>query len=151
MSRIDKLTITGYKSIAELRDFELRNLNVLIGANGAGKSNFISLFRMLAEMADERLQSHVQKQGGPDALLHYGRKTTERIHGGLTFASGQYRFDLVPTNDNRLIYDDEQVLKDDGLPGGFRHGSHAESKVGSLMRGWSEQSTFRDWRVYHFH
>lgn len=151
MSRIDRLTITGYKSIAELRDFELRNLNVLIGANGAGKSNFISLFRMLAEMADSRLQLYVQKQGGPDALLHYGRKKTERIHGRLDFATGLYRFDLVPTNDNRLIYDDEQVVKDGGAPGEFSHGGYSETKVKSMMSGWSDQATFRDWRVYHFH
>jgi len=41
MAGVSKLTIAGFKSIRELRDFELRNLNVLIGANGAGKSNFI--------------------------------------------------------------------------------------------------------------
>jgi recombinational DNA repair ATPase RecF len=46
MAGVTRLTITGFKSIRELRDFELRNLNVLIGANGAGKSNFIGLFRM---------------------------------------------------------------------------------------------------------
>ncbi len=39
---LDKLTILGFKSIRELRNFELRNLNVFVGANGAGKSNLIS-------------------------------------------------------------------------------------------------------------
>ncbi|MBI3759176.1 MAG: chromosome segregation protein SMC, partial [Deltaproteobacteria bacterium] len=36
---ISKLTIEGFKSIRKLEDFKLRTLNVLIGANGAGKSN----------------------------------------------------------------------------------------------------------------
>ena len=34
---ISKLTIKGFKSIRELVDFELRDLNVIVGANGAGK------------------------------------------------------------------------------------------------------------------
>ena len=42
--QIDKITIEGYKSIKSLRDFELKNINILIGANGVGKSNFISAF-----------------------------------------------------------------------------------------------------------
>jgi predicted ATPase len=41
---IKKLTIEGFKSIRKLEDFELRSLNVLIGANGAGKSNFVGFF-----------------------------------------------------------------------------------------------------------
>ena len=53
---LKNLTIEGFKSIRKLEDFELRALNVLIGANGAGKSNFASFFRLLREMIDQRLQ-----------------------------------------------------------------------------------------------
>ena len=49
MSQLKTLTVRGFKSIQELNEFRFRNLNLLIGANGAGKSNFISLFRMLGE------------------------------------------------------------------------------------------------------
>lgn len=68
MSQLQKLTVKGYKSIQSLEDFELRPLNVLIGANGAGKSNFIGLFRFLHEMYEQQLQLYVQKQGGIDAF-----------------------------------------------------------------------------------
>ena len=37
MTQIDTLTVKGFKSIANLEKFALRSLNVLIGANGAGK------------------------------------------------------------------------------------------------------------------
>lgn len=37
---IRDITIEGFKSIRSLQAFELRPLNILIGANGAGKSNF---------------------------------------------------------------------------------------------------------------
>ena len=85
MSAVNSLTVTGYKSIRELRDLELTNLNVLIGANGAGKSNFISLFRLLAEMVEQNLQVYVQTQGGPDALLYFGRNTTDKLHAEFYF------------------------------------------------------------------
>jgi len=49
---LDKLTIKGFKSIRTLEDFELTNLNILIGGNGAGKSNFIDFFRMLRAMME---------------------------------------------------------------------------------------------------
>jgi recombinational DNA repair ATPase RecF len=40
MAKLDKITIRGFKSIEKLEDFKLESLNVPIGANGAGKSNF---------------------------------------------------------------------------------------------------------------
>jgi predicted ATPase len=49
---IRKLTIEGFKSIRKL-ELELGPLNVLIGANGAGKSNLVSFFRLLQAMASD--------------------------------------------------------------------------------------------------
>ena len=54
-------------------------LYLVTGANGAGKSNFIGIFKLLAALADGNLQTFVQKQGGPDALLHGSRKRTQQI------------------------------------------------------------------------
>ena len=42
--RIDRITIEGFKSIRNLDGFQLKKINVLIGSNGAGKSNFVSFF-----------------------------------------------------------------------------------------------------------
>lgn len=133
MSSVKSLTITGYKSIRELRDFPLTNLNVLIGANGAGKSNFIGLFRLLNEMVEQRLQLYVQTQGGPDALLHFGRKTSRKLEAAF-YLSGQgqefdgYKFSLIPTADNRLIFENEfaqvaQLTNEKKLLGGLAAGA----------------------------
>ena len=48
---IDRIQITGFKSIRSA-DIMLRPLNVLIGPNGVGKSNFIALFRLLNQLID---------------------------------------------------------------------------------------------------
>jgi AAA15 family ATPase/GTPase len=38
---LDQLSISGFKSIQDLQNFELKSINILIGSNGSGKSNFI--------------------------------------------------------------------------------------------------------------
>jgi predicted ATPase len=87
MARLTKLTVRGFKSIKSLEGFELRNLNVLIGANGAGKSNFIGLFKMLAAMRRKNFQFFVAKQGGPDALFIMAEKRQD--NSLLNFFSAQ--------------------------------------------------------------
>jgi predicted ATPase len=159
MAGVTKLTIAGFKSIRELRDFELRNLNVLIGANGAGKSNFIGLFRMLAEIYAGRLQLYVQQQGGPDALMHFSRKATDAIRAEFSFtASDSYTFELIATNDHRLIFANESFGNDTLAPesGMVQFSTDAKGESG-LMRVTEKlglpyvTSILEDIRVYHFH
>jgi predicted ATPase len=157
MSGVKSLTITGYKSICELRDFQLTNLNVLIGANGAGKSNFIGLFRLLNEMYEQQLQVYVQTQGGPDALLHFGRKATDRLHAEFYFDRNGYKFDLIPTNDNRLIFEREiswfRGVYFDTTPSATLGTGHEESKLKDAHDKYSPyvRPSVSNWRVYHFH
>ncbi|WGS50216.1 AAA family ATPase [Paraburkholderia sp. D15] len=156
MAGITKLTIAGFKSIRELRDLELRNLNVLIGANGAGKSNFIGLFRMLAEMYEERLQLYVQTQGGPDALMHFSRKATDEIYAQLQFSDQDcYEFNLVPTTDNRLIFAEEQFRFEDGNDSvGGTLGNTPESRLKLIAEEHRHPyiaAALEGTRVYHFH
>lgn len=157
MTQIHRLTVKGYKSIKALEDFELRPLNVLIGANGAGKSNFIGLFRLLNEMYEQQLQLYIQKQGGPDALLHFGRSTTERLHAEFYFAKNGYKFDLVPTADNRLIFEREVSwfagVHFSTTPSAVLGLNHAESKLKEAQDMYSPyvRDAISNWRVYHFH
>src|SRR5690348_3413479 len=102
-NQITRLILQGYKSIAGC-DMPLGRLNVLIGANGAGKSNFIGFFRLINRILDEQLQLTVSEIGGPDALLHFGRKKTEELRAELYFGNNGYRFTLRPTQDNRMMF-----------------------------------------------
>ena len=76
--KLEKISVYGFKSIRALENFEIRPLNVLIGANGSGKSNFISLFGLLDAIAKQRLSVYSATVGA-DRLLYYGKKQTERI------------------------------------------------------------------------
>lgn len=97
---LEKIRIKGYKSIREL-DLNLRSINVLIGSNGVGKTNFISFFSLINAIYEQRLQSF-SRQNGADRLLHYGRKQTEKIEGYLKFGSNAYSVELQPTDDDTL-------------------------------------------------
>lgn len=101
---IKKLTIEGFKSIRKLEDFELRSLNVMIGANGAGKSNFVGFFRLLRELIEQRLQLALATEGGADACLFMGPKVTQQVAAKLFFGNNGYQFALKPTVDNRLVF-----------------------------------------------
>ena len=57
-----RIILKGFKSVKEM-DLEFRPLNVLIGANGAGKSNLVSFFKMLNEMMAGRLQQYIGTSG----------------------------------------------------------------------------------------
>lgn len=157
MAKISSLTINGYKSIRELKDFQFQNLNILIGANGAGKSNFIGLFRLLNAMYEQQLQVYVQKQGGPDALLYFGRKETEKIHAEFYFNLNGYKLDLIPTSDNRLIFESEiswfKGYYFSNSPSALLGSGHDESKLKKAKDDYSSyvRPAIESWRVYHFH
>lgn len=62
---IKHITVTNFKSFKEL-DIELGPLNVLIGPNSAGKSNFIQVFRFLRDIANDGLDNAISLQGGAE-------------------------------------------------------------------------------------
>ncbi|MCA1744280.1 MAG: AAA family ATPase, partial [Bacteroidales bacterium] len=80
-TKLQSLTIKGYKSIKAIEKFEPRPINILIGPNGAGKSNFISFFRFLSWTLNSngKLQEHVAYLGGANDLLHDGADVTKSI------------------------------------------------------------------------
>ena len=153
--KLDKLTVRGYKSIKELEDFEFRALNVLIGANGSGKSNLLSLFRLVGALTEGGLQVYIQKQGGPDALLFGGRKRTSKIEAAFYFYRNGYRLTLVPTSDNRLIFEREDTYfrGDYGTQLKPLGAAHEEAKLPQDTRPVSGYvlPALQSWRLYHFH
>ncbi|MEQ4923490.1 AAA family ATPase [Proteus hauseri] len=156
MSKIDTLTISGFKSIRKLDQLKLNRLNILIGANGVGKSNFISFFRMLHELVEGRLQIWVSKQGGADRILTYGVKETEELQFDIRFNNSGYSAILSPTLDDAFTFINENLYfscsyKTDDLPV-FSSG-HKESnlKNTSSAVALACYNSIASWKVFHFH
>ena len=128
---IDRLTIRGFKSIKTLEDLALANLNILIGANGAGKSNFISFFTLLRNLVQQELELAVAKHGGADVHLYRGPKVTRGIAANLHFGDNWYEFELQPTTDGRLVFGKEVAgFRGDFGPSGIPFGQgHREAKL----------------------
>jgi predicted ATPase len=63
-----RLSVAGYRRLKVL-DIALRPINVLIGANGVGKSSFLDVFDLLAASAEGNLQTNVTGLGGMESLL----------------------------------------------------------------------------------
>ena len=113
MNSLSKLHIEGFRSIRSA-DITLRPLNVLIGANGAGKSNLIDFFRMLNYALARGFQDPYLRERGPaSAVLHYGPKKTGVIRAELEFetevGTNYYRFTLADSAGDRLTFTKEEV------------------------------------------
>lgn len=161
--KLDKLTIHGFKSIESLEDFGLEDLNILIGANGAGKSNFVEFFRVLKAMVDERFQSYVLEHGPSDGYFFNGVQETKEISAKLRFGDNGYDFILKPTAESSILIASEQT---------FYAGDYTNFKK-SISSGVSESELYKkrntpgrtaqhgpewyvwgslsSWNVYHFH
>jgi predicted ATPase len=120
---IQSITIEGFKSIRSIKDLPLRPINLLIGANGSGKSNFLEAFVFLEEILYGRIDDYVIGNGGAGNLLHFGSRETENIligwaegSGGTYFANVQLQVDdsLHPQNG-----DDLQRLRGSAAYGGY--------------------------------
>jgi hypothetical protein len=80
---VEHLEFAGYKSIRHAR-MGLSKLNVLMGSNGAGKSNLVSFFALLDASLDRKPDGYVGRNGEPNALVHLGVKHTSEITSALT-------------------------------------------------------------------
>ena len=80
---VENLELAGFKSIRQAH-IDFKKLNVLIGSNGAGKSNLVSFFALLRASLDSQLNGYVGRNGGPNALLHLGARHTGEISAALT-------------------------------------------------------------------
>lgn len=131
-SRLKEIKISGYKSLGtDMQPIHLKMdmLNIIIGANGAGKSNFISFFQMLANMMTSALQIYVGKSGTSESLLQFGSKKTKMISASLTFQNNKftntYEFSLVKAVNDTLIFA-EEIISDGNHKYGLGSG-HRES------------------------
>lgn len=111
MTKLKSIRVAGWKSIKDSGKIELGALNVFIGANGAGKSNLVSFFKLLSEMIGGRLQEFIATSGGANSVLHYGAKVTKVLKAGLEFetetGTNGYYMSLVYADVDSMIFRDE--------------------------------------------
>jgi len=101
---INRIEIENFKSIREM-NLALQPINILIGANGAGKSNFIGFFKLLKNMYDQNLQNYIAEEAGADNVLYFGLKQSAFLKGLIEFNYlNRYYFQLNPNQESNLYY-----------------------------------------------
>jgi len=162
---LNTLSVRGFKSIKELNEFKFEDLNVIIGANGAGKSNLIQIFRMLKSMTQKNFSKFILERGGSDNFLFNGPKITPKINMEFEFASLSdnakgphfYRFELTPTMDEKFLISEERKYlssnwRSYGSPGEESKLYDERSINGhSHGVGYHIYESISNWMIYHFH
>lgn len=159
MRAVESIVIEGFKSLHSPDPIILEPINVIIGSNGSGKSNFIQAFSFLNEIRLGHLKNYVEMSGGANAILHFGSKKTQELHINIVFKDqiNSYEIRLSPTSNDGLAVTSENVsywnksYPKPYVTGLFNNGSEAgissqSSGINSYVREKLEQ-----WRLYHFH
>lgn len=173
---LKKIAIHGFKSI-ERQTIELGALNVLIGANGSGKSNLLGALSFFKGSALGKREILVKRYGGADRLLHHGKKATKACFFSCESGDFSYEQTLIPVAGDRLEVAKEGLV----ILGSEIEWSEGGADIGQLedqlrdeqkhhlkeavaQDGWTEQeaedqlqafpSAKREidaWRMYHLH
>lgn len=156
---IQSIQIQNFKSIKDSGIVNFKQFNVLIGANGVGKSNFISFFKFLNKLYEQELQLYMAQNGRADNFLFFGRKHSSFLKGNITFDNdwhNGYEFHLVPEQTGNLIFSDEYSH--------YRHPhlnrvsiSKSSGSIESYLKsdnGWRNnhlRKEFKNLKIFHFH
>ena len=125
-TKIDSISIKGFRSLANVSVSNLPDVTVMIGSNGSGKSNIIRFFEMLIWiLKSRRLAEFVARQGGADDQLFGGSKKTSSIEATVGLRTGieecEYSFSLVHAQPDSLTFASEDIKW---------------GKVGEIPKGW---------------
>ncbi|WKN40624.1 AAA family ATPase [Tunicatimonas pelagia] len=155
---ITRIEIAGYKSIKSL-ELNLQPINILLGGNGAGKSNFVSLFSLIRNIYNKNLQNYIQKKGGADSLLHFGKQHTSSIDIAIYFRSSsdhenKFMIRLETLQDRLLIRSTKTAFK---WQGKWKEREYETNILESEFQDINTNQAFwvndrlKGFDVYHFH
>lgn len=148
---MDYIEIRGYKSIKDAK-VEFRSINILIGANGSGKTNFLSFFEFLNRLYKRSLGDYIAKKGA-DKLLYRGPKITDTINFKTEFNNklNGYSASLELGNDGFIFTDERLIYESDR--GADISRSETESRISTTdnYRAKYIRRYFNSFRKYHFH
>ncbi len=149
---MDYIEIKGYKSIKN-ESIELKPVNILIGANGSGKSNFISFFTFLNRLYNKNLTEYIELTGGANKILHNGLKQTESISFKVEFDNGQngYSATLKAMADGFVFTEERLIYRSDEGKNICKYTKEAYIKDTDNYRAKYVIKYLNGFRKYHFH
>ena len=161
---IERVILHKYKSIKNA-DIPLGRINLLIGGNGAGKSNFISVFDLLLATYNQRLGEYVLRHGGANRMLYNGVKESGEVELIFDFDNvNAFRLRLQPSQESGKLFIAESgdyLNKDNDTTKDYAHAWHyrrwdsmAEESAILSSQTWHSgylKKELKGVQVYHFH
>jgi predicted ATPase len=161
------LQLGGFRSIKRLRLELSSDITLLIGANGAGKSNVVDAFELLGYAVDRRLQGYVLRSGGFGQMVHRsptdGRTERITIEAWGDWNSGQtgrvrngYRMSLTAGPEDSALLSETTFTHDDRYPNPYSSelGLTRESRLQEQATAHAANRYLLDvlagCRVFHF-
>lgn len=156
-THLERVAIKGFKSIKDM-DLKMKPINIVIGANGSGKSNFISLFTFLRNLSEGKLRTYVEQNGFANTFFYFGSKVTNQIEIDIEVGFNGYHVKFAHgSNDDNLVFKGEfctivtsgknfEIVGSKG-ESGLLPGAEAQSPA---VRNYTRKY-LEDCRVYHFH
>ncbi len=149
---MDFIKITGYKSIKDAK-VELKPINILIGANGSGKTNFLSFFDFLNRLVNGGFEKYVALMGGVDRILHKGQKITDTISFQVEFENGKNGYSVIlQSGSDGFIFTEEKLMYKNAPDKVIsNYGKESRLKLSDNYRAPYLESYLSGLRKYHFH
>lgn len=155
---INRIQIENFKSIKYMQ-MDLAPINILIGANGAGKSNFIGFFKLLKSIYDKRLGIYTANETGADNVLYFGSKISDCLTGRIEFdETNAYEFKLLRDQGDRFFFEYDSVY--------YHKRSYPEPYIENIPSKGLNESNLREhttdvatyvrsylesFKIFHFH
>lgn len=150
---MDYIEIKGYKSIKDSK-IELKPINILIGSNGAGKSNLLSFFEFLNHLYEGKLKEYVALNGGVDKMLHKGEINSTDLYAKIGFNKNHYSFNLKK-GDPHFVFTSEILWYDSDYFGTpieiCNYDTEAELRYNTKPRAQYIREYLDSLKKYHFH
>jgi predicted ATPase len=111
-----RVLLRDYRSIAAC-DVRLRPLTLMVGANGAGKSNVLDALRFVADGLRASLEYAMRRRGGADEVLRRGARDRARFGIRLDFllpetGPGYYAFSIAVRSLGGFVVEREECVVD---------------------------------------
>lgn len=148
---MDYIKIQGYKSIKSAK-IDLKSINILIGANGSGKSNFLSFFELLNRLYEQKLNEYIQLKGGEDKFLHKSKKHTSEMFFKVEFDTGNHGYEVVLKSSVEGFIFTEEILHLKRDAWSLRNLSkEAKIKNSGILGATHISEYLNGLKKYHFH
>ena len=155
-NNLKHIVIEGFKSIKKL-DLAMDDINILVGANGSGKTNLVSVFTFLEQLSLGKLHDYVDAEGGADLFFHFGTSNTALIKLDLEVGINGYHVELSPGHNGSLVFDEEYCTMSgsgDKLPLQSQNGESRLARLDPSSYGGAEyyiKKYLARCCVYHFY